>query len=218
MSVHVVQCIKIWKPLYTYSFRFFERISLRKSTKLNKNFSPFFASLIRERGSTLYTLSGQVLGEVEDIKYLGVTLSDNLDWSKHITTTKANARLSFIKRNLKDCPTTLKELAYFSLVRPFTNYCSTVWDPHQKYNHDKLEMVQRRAARFVKSKYKRTESVTAMLKELRWHSLSKRCEDTRLILFYKIINNLTKVPHEHILIKVYECTRKKNNHKFRHIG
>ena len=81
----------------------------------------------------------------------------------HHTTTKANARLSFIKRNLKDCPKTLKELAYFSLVRSFTDYCSTVWDPHQKYNHDKLEMVQRRAARFVKSKYKRTESVTAML-------------------------------------------------------
>ena len=70
-----------------------------------------------------YALSGQLLGEVEDTKYLGVTLSDNLDWSKHITTitTKANARLSFIKRNLKDCPKTLKELAYFSLVRSFTD-------------------------------------------------------------------------------------------------
>ena len=58
------------------------------------------------------------------------------------------------------------------------------------YNHDKLEMVQRRAARFVKSKYKRTESVTAMSNELGSHSLSKRREDARLILFYKIINNL----------------------------
>ena len=77
---------------------------------------------------------------------LGVTLSDNLDWSKHITTTttttKANVRLSFIKRNLKDCPKTLKELAYFSLVRSLTDYCSTVWDTYQKHNHDKLEMVQ----------------------------------------------------------------------------
>ena len=53
-----------------------------------------------------YKLSGQVLDEVKDSKYLGVTISDNLDWSRHITTTttKANARLSFIKRNLKDCP------------------------------------------------------------------------------------------------------------------
>ena len=56
------------------------------------------------------------------------------------------------------------------------------------------------------------------MNELGWHSLSKRREDARLILFYKIINNLAKVPHEHISIKAYEGTRKKNNHKFRHIG
>ena len=82
-----------------------------------------------------YILSGQVLDEVKDSKYLGVTISDNLDWSKHITTTttiKANARLSFIKRNLKDCPQKLKEIAYFSLVRSFVDYASAVWDPHQK--------------------------------------------------------------------------------------
>ena len=115
-----------------------------------------------------YKLSGQVLDEVKDSKYLGVTISDNLDWSKHITTTitKANARLSFIKWNLKDCPQNLKEIAYFSLVRPFLDYASAVWDPHQKFNHVKLEMVQRRAARSVKSRYRRTESVTAMLDEL----------------------------------------------------
>ena len=76
-----------------------------------------------------YKLSGQVLDEVKNSKYLGVTISDNLDWSKHITTTttKANARLSFIKRNLKDCPQKLKEIAYFSLVRSFVDYASAVW-------------------------------------------------------------------------------------------
>ena len=47
-----------------------------------------------------------------------------------------------------------------------------------------------------------TESVIAMLNELGWPSLSKSCEDARLIL-YKIINNLAKVPHEHILTKSY---------------
>ena len=45
------------------------------------------------RFSILTKLSGQVLDEVKDSKYLGVTISDNPDWSKHITTTttKANA-------------------------------------------------------------------------------------------------------------------------------
>ena len=112
----------------------------------------------------------------------------------------------------------MKEIAYFSLVRSFVDYASAVCDPHQKFNQEKLEMVQRRAARFVKSRYKRTDSVTAMLDELGWPILSKRRKDARLILFYKIINNLAQVPHEHILIKAYEGTRKKNNHKFRHIA
>ena len=60
-----------------------------------------------------------------------------------------------------------------------------------------------------KSRYKRTDSVTAMLDELGWSILSTRRKDARLILFYKIINNLAQVPHEHILTKAYEGTRKK---------
>ena len=79
-------------------------------------------------------------------------------------------------------------------------------------------MVQRRAARFVKSRYRRTDSETAMLDKLGWPILSKRRKDARLIFFYKIINNSAQVPHEHILTKAYEGTRKKNNHKFRHIA
>ena len=33
-----------------------------------------------------------------------------------------------------------------------------------------------------------------------------------------VINNLAKVPHEHILVKAYEGTWRKINPKFRHIG
>ena len=88
--------------------------------------------------------------EVKDAKYL--------EWTKHINaiTTKANSKLSFLRRNLKGCPEKLRETAYFALVRSFLEYSATVWHPHQKYNSDKLEMVQRRggrAARFVKGRY-----------------------------------------------------------------
>ena len=81
-------------------------------------------------------------------------------------TTKANSKLSFLRRNLKGCPEKLRETAYFVLVRSFLEYSATVWHPHQKYNSDKLEMVQRRAARFVKGRYGMYESVTQMLEEL----------------------------------------------------
>ena len=150
---------------------------------------------------------------------------DDLEWTKHINaiTTKANSKVSFLRRNLKGCPEKLRETAYFALVqtvRYFLEYNATVWHPHQKYNSDKLEMVQRRAASFVKGRYGMYESVstvTQMLEELTWVPLSKRSENARLLLFYKIINNLAMVPHS-CLEKADGRTRKKLNLKFRHIG
>ena len=114
--------------------------------------------------STQYELSGQVLEEVKDAKYLGVTVSDDLEWTKHINAipTKANSKLSFLRRNLKGCPEKLRETAYFALVRSFLEYSATVWHPHQKYNSDKLEIVQRRAARFVKGRYDRMECMKVL--------------------------------------------------------
>ena len=77
-----------------------------------------------------YSLTGQVLEEVMDAKYLG-TLGNDLEWSKHIATmtNKANSKLSFLHRNLKGCPEKLKQTAYFSLIHSFMQYGATVWHP-----------------------------------------------------------------------------------------
>ena len=51
-------------------------------------------------------------------------------------------------------------------------YGATVWDPYKKYNNDKVERVQCRAARFVKSRYSRY-TVFLMLDVLGWTPLTQ---------------------------------------------
>ena len=111
---------------------------------------------------------------------------DFFGYNIDVITSKANFKLSFLRRNLKGCPEKLRETAYFSLVRSFLEYSATVWHPRQKYNSDKLEMVQRRAARFVKGRYGMFESVTQMLEQLTWIPLSKK---TRKQLSHSLSQN-----------------------------
>jgi len=49
---------------------------------------------------------------------------------------------------------------YF-VIRPILEYPSTVWAPHTKSNMDKIESVQRRAARCVVADYDCSSSVTS---------------------------------------------------------
>jgi len=48
-------------------------------------------------------------------------------------------------------------------------------------------MVQRRAARFAKSDYRRTTPVSKLLGDLGWRTLSDRRKDARLNLFDKAV-------------------------------
>ena len=100
-----------------------------------------------------------------------------------------NKTLGFIRRNLSKCNQNTKKRAYETLVRPKLEYASAVWDLHQKNHIHSLEMVQRRAARFVTGYYQRQASVTDMLNQLQWPTLAVRREYIRLVIFYKIIHN-----------------------------
>ena len=175
-------------------------------------------SRARETITQFYTLGGPVLAEVQNSKYLGLNISNELDWSTHIadTTRKGNCTLGFIRRNLKSCPGKLKETAYLSLVRSVLEYGATIWDPYLAKDINSLEMDQRKAARFVKHDYRRTSSVTAMLADLGWKNLADRRRDLRLALLYKITNNLVAVPASSIDInKPYSTrTRAKHKHKY----
>ena len=83
--------------------------------------------------------------------------------------------------------------AYKTLVRPLVEYASSVLSSYTKSNVDKLEMIQRRAARWTSNNYSPYASVTKMLQSLGWRSLEQRRSDSQLCLFYKIIFGLVAI-------------------------
>ena len=61
--------------------------------------------LTRKRIKTInaiFSIEGTVLENVDNIKYLGVTISKDLKWNAHVSNvcTIANRNLSFLTRNL----------------------------------------------------------------------------------------------------------------------
>ena len=159
-----------------------------------------------------YTLEGTVLENVESIKYLGVTITNDLRWNTHVSNicTKANWTPCFLRRNLYSCPQEVKEAAYKGLVRPVLEYNGYVLDLSGAGLQNELEKVQNRAARFVTGNYNfETGRMTGILEDLKWESHKKRRRDSRLILLYKSLKGKANIPTDDIIPLVRRC---RNDH------
>ena len=162
-----------------------------------------------------YVFCGQVLHQPNSNPYLGVQLDNKLNWGEHVanTVSKANRTLGFLRRNLWFCPGEVKTTAYLSLVRPVLEYASCAWDPYRAGLINKLESVQRKAARFCTGDYQRESSVTQMLEDLGWDTLAVRRERNRLAMFYKIHNELVGINKEDY-IQTSSAAGARRNHQF----
>jgi len=158
-----------------------------------------------------YTMLGETLEHVKEHTYLGVTISNDLTWESNYRRIigKANRILGLLQRNIYQCSKETKAKAYKALVRPHLEYAAVVTDPHQTKYIEKLEKVQRRAARFVMNDFHRRSSVSKMIQELEWESLANRRLNARLCQFYQIHSGEAPVT----------CTKlhtRDNNHESRH--
>ena len=163
---------------------------------------------------TEYHLHGHTLDTVASAEYLGVTIARDLSWSEHINkiTAKANKTLGFLRRNLKISSKSVKEIAFKTFVRPVLEYAAPVWDPHTAKETEKLEKIQRRAARFVLRRFRNTSSVTDMLSTLQWPSLQERRRVARLTMLFKIKHGLAVAPHVKQRLKTLP-SRARRGHK-----
>ena len=95
------------------------------------------------------------LEDIQSDKYLGVVLDNRLSFNKHTDeiSKKATNLLNLCRRNLHMCHENIKETAYKAIIRPHLEYASPSWNPYTSRNINKIEAVQRRAARLVLGNY-----------------------------------------------------------------
>ena len=164
-----------------------------------------------------YTLHGTTIKSTESTKYFGVTITKDLTWGKHVDNirAKANQQLAFIRRNIRTRSSSTKETLYNTLVRPRIEYAATVWDPHISKQKHSLEMVQRRAARWVTNRHHNTSSVSDMRHSLGWRSLEYRRAISRLCMLFQIYHGSIGMPHDPYILP-YRHTPRPSRQTYMH--
>lgn len=94
----------------------------------------------------VYSINNSVLHEVPHYKYLGLWITSNLDWTKHIdyVVRNANCKLFFLRRALKFTTPDVRMTAYKALILPSLDYAAIIWDPFTRTNINKIESVQKK--------------------------------------------------------------------------
>ena len=75
-----------------------------------------------------------------------------------------------------------------------------MWNPYKTDHIHSLEMVQRRAARFVTNIFHNTSTVPDMLDHLQWETLECKGCKLQLTMFYEIVNNIAEIDKDLYLI------------------
>ena len=75
-------------------------------------------------------------------------------------------------------------------------------EPSYTEKHTELDMVQRRAARFVTEDYRTPSrpSVTRMLESLQWTELQQHRKSAKVIMLHRIVNHLVAISPQLYLI------------------
>ena len=137
-------------------------------------------------------MENQQITETDSHKHLGIYLSNDCTWHKHIDFVKEKAwkRINIMRKLKFEIDRKSLEIMFFTFIRPLLEYASVVWDNCTQYEKAELDKIQNEAARIVTGTTKLV-SIQALYEDTKWETLEERRRKSKLILFYKIINGLS---------------------------
>ena len=160
-------------------------------------------------------LNGICLEQVRYYKYLGIWISDDLSWEKHIqlTCNKARRHLGYIYRTFSPYCSSVSLLnLYRSQVLPILEYGCVVWDPHLIEHKTRLENAQLFATRIASKQW--TQSSEHLNSHFNIPSLSSRRTYYKLLFFYKFSEGYTYCPQGLLIPNTNPNSRVAHNKQF----
>ena len=117
--------------------------------------------------------TGKSIIEKDHIKDLGVIISNNLKWKKHIdmVVSKTRTMSGWVLRTFSTREIYPMITLWNSLVRPNLDYCSPLWSPRPK-NYKEIDQIEQTQRSFTKC-IKRMENLDYVerLKKLKMNSV-----------------------------------------------
>ena len=154
-----------------------------------------------------YFLNNEKIMKRTEEKDLGVVVTDNLNFGKHIN--KITGETYNLVRNIKVAFTYLDEEMVKKLVttmiRPRLEYAALVWSPNLKKEIRKVERIQRAATKLPETL--RNDTYEERLKKLGLTTLEERRERGDLIALYRMQEGMEKLDREDLILQDRTVTR-----------
>ena len=146
-------------------------------------------SRCRSKPQVHVTINSSPVASVDSVKYLGVTITNDLKWNTHIAYTckSAKRRLGLLYRNFRQADQRTLSQLYKALVLPKLDYCSCVWDPATLTLINRMESVQKFAAKLCTKRW--SDSSDSLVSGLNWATLRYRRSRLKAQLCRRIILN-----------------------------
>lgn len=129
---------------------------------------------------------------VNELKYLGVILDDNLDFKKNCNyvASKMARKNGLLMRIGNSLNMQQKIQVYKTTIEPHLNYCSTILFLSNKEDINRLQKIQNRCMRNI-LKVDRRYSSENLLKTLEFLSVDQRIKFNTLVNIFKIVNKIS---------------------------
>lgn len=173
-----------------------------------------------------YSLSGQTLERLDQVRDLGVLLDRQLTFRPHYeeVISKANKQLGFIFKladGFQD-PLCLKSL-YCALVRSILESAVLVWCPYNRYWIDRIEAIQKRFVRLALRNLPWRDATNLPPYEHRCmllgiDTLEQRRSNMQAVFIAKVLNNEIDAPSILAELNIYVPERPLRQRNFLHLA